>query len=80
MLASLGRHPYRPAHMHYMVRADGFQKLVTHTFVGKDPYLQSDTVFGVKKTLVTPFEPVENGDTIWRSDFDFVLTRTGQGR
>jgi catechol 1,2-dioxygenase len=80
MLASLGRHPYRPAHMHYMVRADGFEKLVTHTFVGKDPYLQSDTVFGVKKTLVTPFEPVENGDTLWRSDFDFVLTRTGQGR
>ena len=37
MLASLGRHPYRPAHMHYMVRADGFQKLVTHTFVGNEP-------------------------------------------
>jgi catechol 1,2-dioxygenase len=76
MLANLGRHPYRPAHMHYMVRADGFQKLVTHTFVGGDSYLESDTVFGVKKTLVAPFERVELGNTSWRSDFDFVLARS----
>ncbi|MGA1801656.1 dioxygenase [Rhizobium sp. HT1-10] len=73
MLASLGRHPYRPAHMHYMIRADGFQKLVTHTFVGGDTYLTSDAVFGVKKTLVAPFARVDGGDTLWRSDFDFVL-------
>ena len=75
MLSSLGRHPFRPAHMHYMVRADGFQKLVTHTFVGGDPYLESDTVFGVKQTLVAPFTKVEDGETLWRSDFDFVLAR-----
>ncbi|KAA0698058.1 6-chlorohydroxyquinol-1,2-dioxygenase [Neorhizobium sp. P12A] len=80
MLASLGRHPYRPAHMHYMVRADGFQKLVTHTFVGGDPYLESDTVFGVKKTLVAPFTRVEGGETLWRSDYDFVLARPDQTR
>lgn len=80
MLGQLGRHPYRPAHMHYMVRAQGFQKLVTHTFVGGDPYLESDTVFGVKKTLVAPFEPVADGDTLWRSDFDFVLARPEQQR
>ncbi|MCD7107418.1 6-chlorohydroxyquinol-1,2-dioxygenase [Rhizobium sp. DKSPLA3] len=73
MLAHLGRHPYRPAHMHYMIRADGFQKLVTHTFVGGDPYLTSDAVFGVKKTLVAPFARVEDGETLWRSDFDFLL-------
>ena len=73
MLANLGRHPYRPAHMHYMIRADGFQKLVTHTFVGGDTYLTSDAVFGVKKTLVAPFARVDGGDTLWRSDFDFVL-------
>ncbi|WP_246704373.1 intradiol ring-cleavage dioxygenase [Rhizobium sp. P32RR-XVIII] len=80
MLAALGRHPYRPAHMHYMVRADGFQKLVTHTFVGRDTYLESDTVFGVKKTLVAPFDRVEHGNTLWRSDFDFVLARPEQAR
>ena len=74
MLGHLGRHPYRPAHMHYLVTAPGFQKLVTHTFVGDDPYIGSDTVFGVKQTLVAPFEHVKEGHTIWRSPFDFVLT------
>ncbi|WP_428929258.1 intradiol ring-cleavage dioxygenase [Marinibacterium sp. SX1] len=75
MLGQLGRHPYRPAHMHYLVTAPGFQKLVTHTFVGGDDYLASDAVFGVKTTLVAPFEPVTSGDTAWRSPFDFVLVR-----
>ncbi|PSH62115.1 dioxygenase [Phyllobacterium sophorae] len=76
MLASLGRHPYRPAHMHYLVTADGYQKLVTHTFVGDDAYLDSDTVFGVKKTLVAPFQRVAQGPTQWRSLFNFVLAPT----
>jgi protocatechuate 3,4-dioxygenase beta subunit len=74
LLALLGRHPYRPAHMHYLVTAPGYQKVVTHTFVGDDPYLASDTVFGVKETLVAPFERVSDGETMWRSPFDFVLT------
>lgn len=74
MLGKLGRHPYRPAHMHYLVTAPGFQKLVTHTFVGDDFYIESDTVFGVKATLVAPFERTEEGPQMWRSPFDFVLT------
>lgn len=74
MLNHLGRHPYRPAHMHYLVTAKGYEKLVTHTFVGDDTYLSSDAVFGVKKTLIAPFEHVNDGQTIWRSPFDFVLT------
>jgi catechol 1,2-dioxygenase len=74
MLRQLGRHPYRPAHMHYLVTAEGYQKVVTHTFVGDDPYLASDTVFGVKETLIAPFERVDDGTTVWRSPFDFVLT------
>ncbi len=77
MLAHLGRHPYRPAHMHFLVTAPGFQKLVTHTFVGDDTYLESDAVFGVKKTLIAPFERLEGADTAWRSPFDFVLTPEG---
>jgi hydroxyquinol 1,2-dioxygenase len=80
MLAHLGRHPYRPAHMHYMVRAEGYQKLVTHTFVGGDAYLESDAVFGVKSTLVAPFDRLEGGDTLWRSEFDFILVRPDQSR
>ncbi|TCU19980.1 intradiol ring-cleavage dioxygenase [Rhizobium sullae] len=74
MLAHMGRHPYRPAHMHFLVTAPGFQKLVTHTFVGDDGYLESDAVFGVKQTLIAPFERLDGADTLWRSPFDFVLT------
>ena len=80
MLGHLGRHPYRPAHMHYLVTAPGFQKVVTHTFVGDDSYLNSDTVFGVKRTLVAPFERVEGGATMWRSPFDFVLAPIEEDR
>ncbi|PWE31598.1 6-chlorohydroxyquinol-1,2-dioxygenase [Pararhodobacter marinus] len=73
MLGHLGRHPYRPAHMHYLVTAEGFQKLVTHTFVGDDSYLTSDAVFGVKESLIAPYERLEGEDTLWRSEYDFVL-------
>jgi hydroxyquinol 1,2-dioxygenase len=73
MLGALGRHPYRPAHMHYLITAPGFQKLVTHTFVGGDSYLSSDAVFGVKASLIALFERVTGGATLWRSPFDFVL-------
>ncbi|SDX06964.1 intradiol ring-cleavage dioxygenase [Roseicitreum antarcticum] len=75
MLGHLGRHPYRPAHMHYLVTAPGFEKLVTHTFVGGDDYLTSDAVFGVKDTLVAPYERAEGSETLWRSPFDFTLVR-----
>jgi catechol 1,2-dioxygenase len=74
MLKALGRHAWRPAHMHFLITAPGFEKLVTHTFVEGDPYLTSDAVFGVKESLVAPFERID-GDTLWRSRHDFVLTR-----
>ncbi|MCR9137624.1 MAG: 6-chlorohydroxyquinol-1,2-dioxygenase [Alphaproteobacteria bacterium] len=73
LLGHLGRHPNRPAHMHFIVSADGFDRVVTHTFVDDDPYLTSDAVFGVKESLIAQFEPVENGETEFRSRFDFVL-------
>lgn len=73
MLGHLGRHPYRPAHMHYLVTAPGYQRLVTHTFVGGDEYLTSDAVFGVKQTLIAPFLRLEGQPTLWHSPFDFVL-------
>lgn len=72
MLDHLGRHPYRPAHMHFLVSAPGYQTIVTHTFVGDDPYLSDDAVFGVKETLIAPFERVD-GPPEWRSPFDFVM-------
>jgi protocatechuate 3,4-dioxygenase beta subunit len=74
LLAALGRHPNRPAHMHFLITAPGYERLVTHTFVGDDPWIGSDAVFGVKATLIAPFEHVRDGRTEWRSPFDFVLT------
>lgn len=76
LLAHLGRHPYRPAHMHYLITAPGYQRLVTHTFVGGDAYLASDAVFGVKASLIAPFERLEGQNTLWHSPFNFVLTPT----
>jgi hydroxyquinol 1,2-dioxygenase len=72
LLANLGRHPFRPAHLHFLVTAPGQQKIVTHTFVGDDAYIGDDAVFGVKQTLVAPFERVK-GDTKWRCPFDFIM-------
>jgi hydroxyquinol 1,2-dioxygenase len=73
MLAALGRHPWRPAHMHFMVTAPGCQRLITHIFVAGDTYLTSDAVFGVKETLIVDFKPVECSSESWRAHFDFVL-------
>ena len=77
LLAALGRHPNRPAHMHFLVTAPGYQQVVTHTFVGDDRWIASDAVFGVKASLVAPFERARDGRTDWRSPFDFVLTPLG---
>ena len=56
MLAAAGRHPWRPAHIHLIVRADGYQTLVTHVFDRESPYLDSDAVFAVKSSLLRDFE------------------------
>jgi len=55
MLEATGRHPWRPAHVHFMISAPGFRRLVTHIFVDGDPYLDSDAVFGVKESLIDAF-------------------------
>lgn len=74
LLGNLGRHPYRPAHMHFIVSAPGFETVITHTFVAGDDYLKSDAVFGVKKTLIAEFTQTPDGDTRWQSTFDFIMT------
>ena len=52
MLDALGRHPWRPAHLHFMITAPGYERLVTHVFREGDRYLDSDAVFGVRSSLV----------------------------
>ena len=61
MLVATGRHPWRPAHVHFRVRAPGFAPLVTHLFRDPDPYLDSDVVFGVRSSLIARFERHDAG-------------------
>lgn len=56
LIAATNRHPMRPAHVHFLVKAQGFEPLVTHVFIEGDQYLASDAVFGVKDELVAKVE------------------------
>lgn len=87
LLNATGRHPWRPSHLHYIVKADGFRSLVTEVFPDDDPYLDQDTVFGVRSDLVMsykkqtadqfPTEGLELSGSVTedfsRVDFDIVL-------
>jgi hydroxyquinol 1,2-dioxygenase len=84
LLAAAGRSPMRASHLHFMVSAPGLRTLVTHIFVRGDELLASDSVFGVKESLVMDFEqrapgtPTPDGrdlgDRAWsRTRFDIVL-------
>jgi hydroxyquinol 1,2-dioxygenase len=86
MLDATGRSPMRAAHLHFMVTAPGMRTLVTHIFVRGDAYLDSDTVFGVKDSLIKDFVPQQPGTPTpdgrdldgrsWsRTRFDIVLAR-----
>lgn len=86
MLEATGRHPMRPAHVHFMISAPGHETLVTHVFAEGDEYLDSDAVFGVKQALVVPFAPQPPGtapdgtvlDAPWRVlRYDFALKKLG---
>jgi hydroxyquinol 1,2-dioxygenase len=82
MLRAMGRHPNRPGHIHMMVYADGYAPLTTHLFAADSPYLDSDAVFGVRDSLIVPFEKHAPGvapdgrklDRSWHSaQYDFKL-------
>src|SRR4051794_25664009 len=60
LLTATERHPYRPAHLHFLVSAGGHRPLTTHLFVAGDPYIDSDAVFGVKESLVREFPLIDN--------------------
>jgi hydroxyquinol 1,2-dioxygenase len=61
MLKATNRHPYRPAHLHFLIAAEGYEPLITHLFVDGDQYLDSDAVFGVKKSLIRTYTRLEPG-------------------
>ncbi len=62
MLEAARRHPWRPAHIHMIVTAPGYQRLQTHIFDSETRYLDSDAVFAVKRSLIREFVPKEPDD------------------
>jgi len=62
LLTATGRHPYRPAHIHFIVAAGGHQPVTTHVFVAGSEYLDSDAVFAVKQSLIRDFDEVDDPD------------------
>lgn len=84
MLAATGRHAMRPAHIHFVIEAPGFQRLVTALYSDGDAWLDSDAVLGVKGSLVIAFERNDREDEArrrglpsphWQVRHDFVLAR-----
>ena len=84
MLRATGRHPWRPAHIHFVVSAAGFEPVTTHIFDRTDPYLASDAVFAVKESLICDFVRHEDATPeaqalglappFCTAEFDFRLT------
>ena len=70
LLSKLGRHPYRPAHFHYIISAEGYEALTTHVFDPDDPYIHSDAVFGVKESLMATFQLIDDPAAIAQAGFD----------
>jgi hydroxyquinol 1,2-dioxygenase len=86
LLTATKRHPYRPAHIHFIVTAPGFVPLTTHIFVAGSQYIESDAVFAVKKSLITDFTLTDDPKEMERygyhcpfriADFNFSLTSCG---
>ncbi|MFM0158508.1 MULTISPECIES: intradiol ring-cleavage dioxygenase [Paraburkholderia] len=82
MLEALGRHPWRPAHLHFMIKAPGYDTLITHVFRDGDRYLNSDAVFGVRSTLITDWVQHDAGlapdgskmeKPFYTVNYDFIL-------
>src|SRR5687768_1278472 len=75
LLQMMDRHPYRPSHVHFRVRAPGHQELVTQIFDREDKYVENDSVFAVKDSLIVDFKPAPAGaDTKYVVDYDIRLT------
>ena len=62
MLRATGRHPWRPAHIHFVVSAEGYEPVTTHIFDSADEYLASDAVFAVKDSLICDFKRHDTPD------------------
>lgn len=75
LLKATGRHPWRPAHLHFMIKAEGYETLITHVFRSDGPYLDSDAVFGVRQSLIADW--TQQPDGTYLVEYDFVLNPAG---
>ncbi|WP_168792052.1 intradiol ring-cleavage dioxygenase [Paraburkholderia aromaticivorans] len=87
LLWALGRHPWRPAHLHFMIEAPGYERLITHVFRKDGRYLDSDAVFGVRSSLIADWvfhesSPDADGkdEEFYTLDYDFVLNPSGSAK
>jgi len=69
LLEATKRSPWRPAHLHFMIQAEGYETLITHVFKKGDSYLGADPVFGVRPSLVADWVPQADGKTLLHHDF-----------
>lgn len=79
MLGGLGFPLRRPAHLHFLIKADGFETISTHVYDGSDPNLGQDALFGVKDELIGEFKPAGKDDGV-SLDFTFVMVRAKKRR
>lgn len=79
LLRQAGYPLHRPAHLHFMIKAPGFETIVTHIYDGSDPHLAEDAIFGVKPELVHIFERQGKGAPAWKLDLTFVMVRARRG-
>ncbi len=76
LLRFMGHHPNRPGHLHYILSRDGYRTLVSQIYDSESEYLDNDTVFAVKESLIGKFEKAPEGaDTDLVMRFDFVLKK-----
>src|SRR5260370_10342280 len=73
MLKALGQHPYRPAHIHFLITADTYEPLTTALYIEGDKYLNSDAVFGARKSLTVGYQPNQHRASI---HFDFAIAKS----
>lgn len=78
LLRAMGHHPYRPGHLHFILAKDGYGTLVTQVFDRSSQWLDSDSVFAVKESLIADFREDSSKGTKLRVDFDFVLMAAAQ--
>ncbi|XVQ07399.1 dioxygenase [Spirillospora sp. CA-255316] len=71
LLDSQRRHPFRPAHIHFIVHAPGFETVITQLYVDEIKALEEDVVFAVTPPLIA--EAVARAGGVTTIAYDFTL-------